>query len=154
MAQAQKKKPIIKAKELTDIEIAMKMINIHQSAMDRKIEFNLSFEYVKRMLGFKTCYYTGVTFTEDGPNARSFDRIDSDKGYIEGNVVACTIDINGKRSNLTIDEISCLYNKLVKMKKEPAQKPVEFDEDHATDMVLNSMVESLEFPLLNDTTNE
>ena len=40
------------------------------------------------------------------------------------------------------------------MKKEPAQKPVEFDEDHATDMVLNSMVESLEFPLLNDTTNE
>ena len=154
MAQAQKKKPIIKAKELTDIEIAKKMINIHQSAMDRKIEFNLSFEYVKRMLGFKTCYYTGVTFTEDGPNARSFDRIDSDKGYIEGNVVACTIDINGKKSNLTIDEIACLYNKLVKTKKEPAQKPVEFDEDHATDMVLNSMVESLEFPLLNDTTNE
>jgi hypothetical protein len=106
------------------------------------------------MLGFKTCYYTGVTFTEDGPNARSFDRIDSDKGYIEGNVVACTVDINGKKSNLTIDEIACLYNKLVKTKKEPIQKPIEFDEDHATDMVLNSMVETLEFPLLNDNTNE
>ena len=99
MAQAQKKKPIRKAKELTDIEIAKKMINIHQSAMDRKIEFNLSFEYVKRMLGFKTCYYTGVTFTEDGPHSRSFDRIDSDKGYIEGNVVACTVDINSKKAN-------------------------------------------------------
>jgi len=138
MAQAKKKKLVSKSKELTDIEIAKKMINIHQSAMDRKIEFNLSFEYVKRMLGFKTCYYTGVTFTEDGPNARSFDRIDSDKGYIEGNVVACTIDINGKKSNLTIDEIACLYNKLVKTKKEPIHKVS--DEDHATDMVLNSMV--------------
>ena len=141
MVQAKKKTPIIKTKELTDIEIAKKMINIHQSAMDRKIEFNLSFEYVKRMLGFKTCYYTGVTFTDDGPNARSFDRIDSDKGYIEGNVVACTIDINGKKSNLTIDEIACLYNKLVKIKKEPTHKA--FDEDHATDMVLNSIVQDV-----------
>ena len=143
MVQAKKKNPIIKTKELTDIEIAKKMINIHQSAMDRKIEFNLSFEYVKRMLGFKTCYYTGVTFTDDGPNARSFDRIDSDKGYIEGNVVACTIDINGKKSNLTIDEIACLYNKLVKIKKEPTLKQLAFDEDHATDMVLNSMVQDV-----------
>jgi hypothetical protein len=147
MAQAQKKKPIIKAKELTDIEIAKKMINIHQSAMDRKIEFNLSFEYVKRMLGFKTCYYTGVTFTEDGPNARSFDRIDSDKGYIEGNVVACTIDINGKKSNLSIDEITCLYNKLVKPKSKPK---LVIDEDHQLDMVMNEMVKDLDFPMLNE----
>ena len=102
---------------VTDLEVAKKLINIHQSAMDRKIEFNLSFEYVKKMLEYKTCYYTNVTFTDDGPNARSFDRIDSDKGYVEGNVVACTVDINGKKSNLTFDEIACLYNKLSKIKK-------------------------------------
>jgi hypothetical protein len=58
-------------------------------------------------------------------------------------VVACTIDINGKKSNLTIDEIACLYNKLVKTKKEPTLKTVAFDEDHATDMVLNSMVQDV-----------
>lgn len=111
-------------KEVTDLEVAKKMINIYQSAMDRKIEFNLSFEYVKKMLEFKTCYYTNVPFTEDGPNARSFDRIDSDKGYIEGNVVACTIDINGKKSNLTFEEIACLYHKLSKHKEpKPIQKP-------------------------------
>ena len=68
------------------------------------------------MLEYKTCYYTNKPFTEDGPNARSFDRIDSDKGYIEGNVVACTIDINGKKSNLSFEEISCIYQKLVKKK--------------------------------------
>jgi hypothetical protein len=106
---------------VTDLEVAKKLINIHQSAMDRKIEFNLSFEYVKKMLEYKTCYYTNVPFTDDGPNARSFDRIDSDKGYVEGNVVACTVDINGKKSNLTFDEISCLYHKLVKIKKNQAK---------------------------------
>lgn len=110
-----------KGTTVTDLEVAKKMINIHQSAMDRKIEFNLSFEYVKKMLEYKTCYYTNVTFAEDGPNARSFDRIDSDKGYVEGNVVACTVDINGKKSNLTFDEISCLYHKLVKIKKNQAK---------------------------------
>jgi hypothetical protein len=122
------KKP--NTKEVTDLEVAKKMINIHQSAMDRKLEFNLSFEYVKKMLEFKNCYYTNVTFTEDGPHARSFDRIESDKGYIEGNVVACTVDINGKKSNLTFEEIACIYHKLSKHKEpkpitktKPKQKP-------------------------------
>lgn len=117
---------------ISDVEVAKKLINIYQSAQDRKLQFNLSFEYVRKMLEYKTCYYTNKPFTEDGPNARSFDRVDSDKGYIEGNVVACTIDINGKKSNLSFDEISCIYQKLAKKKgkepkkAEPADKPDEF----------------------------
>jgi len=74
------------------------------------------------MLEYKTCYYTGKAFTEDGPHARSFDRVDSDKGYIEGNVVACTIEINGKKSNLSFDEISCLYHKLAAKKEKTAKQ--------------------------------
>lgn len=109
---------------ISEIEVAKKLINIYQSAQDRKLQFNLSFEYVRRLLEYKTCYYTNKPFTEDGPNARSFDRVDSDKGYIEGNVVACTIDINGKKSNLSFDEISCLYHKLVEKKgKEHKEAP-------------------------------
>jgi len=117
---------------ISDVEVAKKLINIYQSAQDRKLQFNLSFEYVRKMLEYKTCYYTNKPFTEDGPNARSFDRVDSDKGYIEGNVVACTIDINGKKSNLSFDEISCIYQKLAKKKgkepkkAEPTDKPDEF----------------------------
>ena len=111
----------IKEREITDIEVAKKMINIHQSSVDRKIEFNLSFEYVKKLLEYKTCYYTNIPFTDEGIHARSFDRVDSDKGYIEGNVVACTIDINGKKSNLSVEEIICLYNKLVKKPKSKAE---------------------------------
>ena len=101
---------------ISDVEVAKKLINIYQSAQDRKLQFNLSFEYVKRLLEYKTCYYTNKPFSEDGPNARSFDRVDSDKGYIEGNVVACTVDINGKKSNLSFEDISCIYLKLVKKK--------------------------------------
>lgn len=104
-------------KVISDIEVAKKLINIYQSAQDRKIDFNLSFEYVKNLLEYKNCYYTDIPFTEEGIHARSFDRIDSNKGYIEGNVVACTIDINGKKANLSFEEIECLYNKLCKLNK-------------------------------------
>lgn len=103
--------------EPSDVEVAKKLLNIYQSAMDRKLDFNLSFESVKTLLKFQTCYYTGRKFDNDGPYGRSIDRIDSSKGYIEGNVVSCTVDINGKKSNLSDDEIEFLYNKIVLHKK-------------------------------------
>lgn len=105
-------KPII-----SDVEVAKKLVNIHSSAQSRNLEFNLTFEYVKKLLEYNTCYYTNVIFTEDGGSARSFDRVDNDKGYVVSNVVACTIDINGKKNNLSIDEIVCLYKKLAYLKK-------------------------------------
>jgi hypothetical protein len=111
-------KPIeVKEDVLTDVEVARKMVNIHSSATSRNLEFNLTFEYVKKLLEYDKCYYTNVPFTEEGLHARSFDRLDNDKGYINGNVVACTIDINGKKNNLTIEEIICLYKKLAHLKK-------------------------------------
>jgi len=111
--------------EPSDVEVAKKLLNIYQSAMDRKLEFNLSFESVKTLLKFQTCYYTGRRFDNDGPYARSIDRIDSSKGYIEGNVVSCTVDINGKKSNLSDDEIELLYNKIVLHKKKTVEEPSE-----------------------------
>jgi hypothetical protein len=112
--------------EPSDVEVAKKLINIFQSAADRKLEFNLSFESVKTLLKFQTCYYTGKKFDNEGPYARSIDRIDSSKGYIEGNVVSCTIDINGKKSNLSDEEIELLYNKIVLHKKK-VEEPKEME---------------------------
>jgi hypothetical protein len=57
------------------------------------------------------CYYTGKVF-EESTYSRSVDRVDSAKGYIDSNVVSCTIDINSKKSNLTNLEIESLYLKL------------------------------------------
>jgi len=99
--------------DIKDLEVAKKMLKINQSASDRGLAFDLSFKTVKRLMSYKKCYYTNKEFKEDGPFARSFDRVDSSKGYIEGNVVACTVDINGKKSNLSNEEIIILYEKLI-----------------------------------------
>ena len=101
-------------KTISDIEVAKKMINLQQSAISRNIEFDLSFETVKSLLLRTHCFYTGIKFEDDGKFSFSVDRVDSKKGYIEGNVVACSIDINSKKSNLTIDEINLIYQKIQK----------------------------------------
>jgi hypothetical protein len=121
-----KKKPVKNddsaiSPEINDLEVAKKMIKIYQSAVDRKLRFDLSFESVKKLLSYPTCYYTNKKFEDDGPFQRSFDRVDSSKGYVEGNVVACTVDINGKKSNLSFDEIECLYKKLSPSTKKKPQ---------------------------------
>jgi hypothetical protein len=110
--------------EINDLEVAKKMLKIYQSAADRKLEFNLSFESVKKLLSYQTCYYTNRKFEDEGNYSRSFDRVDSAKGYIEGNVVACTVDINGKKSNLSFEEIECIYKKISPF-KEKSQKSME-----------------------------
>lgn len=110
-----KRKPAHKSHKpshITDLEVARKMLKIFQSAQDRGLQFDLSFSTVKDLLSRPTCYYTGRRFEDDGPFSRSFDRIDSDRGYIEGNVVSCTVDINSKKSNLTYEEIQTIYEKL------------------------------------------
>jgi len=99
-------------KKLPDIEVAKKMINLQQSASSRNLEYDLSFETVRSLMLRTHCYYTGIKFEEEGKLAFSVDRIDSKKGYIEGNVVACTVDINSKKSNLTIEEIKSLSIKI------------------------------------------
>jgi hypothetical protein len=101
-------------KKIPDIEVAKKMINLQQSATSRNIEFDLSFETVKSLLLRTNCYYTGLKFEDEGKFSFSVDRVDSKKGYIEGNVVACTIDINSKKSNLTIEEINLLHARIQK----------------------------------------
>lgn len=122
MGRPNRRKPNSKKKEdITDIEVARKMINIAQSASDRKLEYDLTFNTVKGLMTEDVCWYTGKIFQDEGIYSRSFDRIDSFKGYIEGNVVACTVDFNGKKSNLTLEEIEILYNKLVKPSKKNAK---------------------------------
>ena len=94
-------------RKIEDIEVARKMINLQQSATSRNLEYNLTFETTKRLMSYTRCYYTNVEFN-DTTNIFSIDRVDPKKGYIEGNVVACTVEINSKKANLTIEEIHSL----------------------------------------------
>ena len=100
-------------RKIEDIEVARKMINLQQSATSRNLEYNLTFETTKRLMSYTRCYYTNVEFN-DTTNIFSIDRVDPKKGYIEGNVVACTVEINSKKANLTIEEIHSLSAQLKK----------------------------------------
>jgi hypothetical protein len=124
-----KRKPFNKQKKektgISDLDVAKKMLKIFQSSVDRSLEFDLSFETVKSLLLYPSCFYTGKKFEEEGIFGRSFDRIDSNLGYVEGNVVACTVDINQKKANLSFDEIEVLYNKLSGILKEKDESCLE-----------------------------
>jgi len=103
----------VEAKEeiLTDYIVAKKLIQLKQSADSRGIEFDLSFVAVRKLMNAKVCFYTRKKFGED-LDARSIDRVDSSIGYVDGNVVACTVDINRKKANLTHDEILLLSTRI------------------------------------------
>jgi hypothetical protein len=69
-----------------------------ENAKKRGIEFDLSFQSMKNLMGAKRCYYTGIILTKSsGKEANgelrlsdfTIDRIDGSKGYVKGNVVAC-----------------------------------------------------------------
>jgi hypothetical protein len=98
--------------QLTDYQVCKKYVQLQQSAHSRGIHFDLSFNTVKRLMKQNKCYYTGTVFEQEGPNSRSFDRVDAKEGYVEGNVVVCTVDINNKKSNLCIEEIQNISRKI------------------------------------------
>ena len=81
---------------MDDLYVARKLIAKKSNADQRGIEFKLSFTAMKNLLSSKKCYYTGVPLTSepDKANSLTIDRIDSSKGYVSGNVVACSKQFN------------------------------------------------------------
>lgn len=71
------------------VQLAEKYINLFKSAKRRGKEFNLEIKDVHSLLKEKTCFYTGKPFG-DGDMQKTVDRVDNNKGYIKGNVVACS----------------------------------------------------------------
>lgn len=81
-----------------EVRVAKKYTQLLESANNRKLPFNLSLSDVRKLLSRKTCFYTGVKF-DDKNNTRSIDRIDCNKGYVKGNVVACTLEVNNMKEH-------------------------------------------------------
>lgn len=71
---------------------------VRQRAKDSKLEFNITNEYIHRLLLQQNskCVYSGIPIScFDSTNiTASLDRIDSSKGYIEGNVQWLHKDVN------------------------------------------------------------
>ena len=82
--------PVPLSKEISDENVARKYLQLKESATRRGKDFTISLSDVRTLLKKKTCYYTGLPFTDEVNYSRTVDRIDVNKGYIKGNVVACT----------------------------------------------------------------
>lgn len=103
--------------KITDADVAQKYIQLKQSAESRGIPFGLSLNTVRRLLTVKTCYYTKKPFSDkqEDADSRTMDRLDNDKGYVEGNVVASCKCINSKKGQLTLEDIKLIYNGVKKL---------------------------------------
>ena len=101
-------------KDITDMYICKKMVKIIHSGNSRGIEVNLSFKELKKVMLTKKCFFTGepLSFCDSDPNQLTVDRLDNDKGYVDGNVVACSKEFNQIKGNLTLNQIEILYKKL------------------------------------------
>ena len=103
---------------VTDRVVAMKFCQIWKSATDRGLEFNLSLVEVRRILNTKKCFFSGVELVnKEGHDSQlTFERVDNSKGYISGNVVACSKKMNSRKANLSIEDIVMFYNGFKKKK--------------------------------------
>tara|TARA_R110002012_G_scaffold279134_1_gene467065 strand:- start:1187 stop:1546 length:360 start_codon:yes stop_codon:yes gene_type:complete len=80
--------------EVSDPVIAKKYLSKIKSCSASKVTFSLSFYEYKRLVTARKCKYTGISLTwQSGvnqiPTDVTIDRIDNNKGYVTGNVVAC-----------------------------------------------------------------
>lgn len=92
---------------MNDLTLAKKYVQKAQSSADRGIEFSLSLTSYRNLMRAKKCYYTDVPLTDGvGPNRRTIDRIDCKKGYVKGNVVACSHRINRLKNSWESDRVS------------------------------------------------
>lgn len=81
---------------------------IRINAKDRNLEFSITIEYIWNLFlkQNKKCAITNKTLYFDKKNkTASLDRIDSSKGYIEGNVQWVHKDINLMKHKLSMKEL-------------------------------------------------
>ena len=99
-----------------DINLARKLISLKDSAENRGIHFDMSFAHLKRIMRRKTCYYTGRRLMDSGQNARSVERIDSNKGYTDDNTIIIASSVNKAKDDLTLEELKMMVKKIEKHK--------------------------------------
>lgn len=108
----------LRLKSEEDLEVANKFRKIYQSANSRGIEFAMTLQEIRRLLKCTKCYYTGeeLNSIENDPLQLTFDRIDNDKGYVNGNVVACSSKFNNVKDNITIEQVKMMVKAFKKKK--------------------------------------
>ena len=87
---------------MNDIQIAESYVIKANSAKEKGIPFDLTFNQYKHLLSKKKCEYSGIPLILEANkfNSLTFDRIDNSKGYTIKNIKVCARSINNWKSNL------------------------------------------------------
>lgn len=91
------------------------MRSLHNSAMKRGLEYNITAEYLFEVWNKQDglCVYTGLPL-KIGKGEASVDRIDPSKGYVRGNVQWVVTKVNYMKWDSTEDEFLALCSLIVK----------------------------------------
>ena len=97
---------------VTDVQPTVLLSDEHckGSAKKRGLEFNLTEDYL-RSIDRDTCPYLEIPIKWYPANSgthidtKSLDRIDSNRGYVEGNVTFCSLGANQLLSNYTAHDL-------------------------------------------------
>lgn len=108
--------------EATPKSVKDKRNHLIKSARKRDLDFNLSDKEIELLIKRKTCYYTGARFSSSNNYSKTFDRIDSTKGYISGNVVVCTNGANQMKNILIENGIAGDFKLTLNQFKKMASK--------------------------------
>lgn len=99
----------------------IKIGHYKNSALKRGLEFTLSDDFFMELLTSNCVYCGSEPYLLNKRMTHSMylngiDRIDSNLGYIEGNVVSCCKICNSAKGDLTLIEFENWINKLIKFK--------------------------------------
>jgi hypothetical protein len=102
----------------------------------RGIECKLSAKTIRNLAKQTECPFTGIKFKHRDPN-RTLDRIDNNKGYIDGNVIYCHRNFNECfKDNLELEEIEVLYKLFIVCGLKPTAKEYQkFNKDYYLGML-------------------
>ena len=113
---------VIESPDVSDIGVAKKYLQVYESAKRRDIEFTLTLADVRTLIKKNKCHYSGLKYDYLDPDkSPSFDRLDSKKGYVKGNVVSCRKDINALK-NVLIEHPVSVFKDNVKLLQKVVDK--------------------------------
>lgn len=108
-----------------DVALAELYLHKRKDSLKRGIDFELTIQDLSKLIKLKKCQYTGINFVEDDEKyKRSFDRLDSTKGYTKENTYAVcyvfnqiknTLFENPSSIHLTPNELLMFANKMAKI---------------------------------------
>jgi len=124
-SQTEKSKENRKVTRVTQTKKHRLNIIFHSSignAKKRGLEHSISIDYLEKLWNNQKglCYYTNkemlrnLTNSDNNNDSISIDRVDSSKGYIEGNIVLCRWIVNRMKNDISHDEFLTIISDINK----------------------------------------